>query len=361
MGMRWVVAQPGPSWSVHDVFVGWVEALRALGEQVTVFNFDDRLAFYDHAVIDTQKTDELGRPLFRKAVTGDAAAELAMNGLAAMLFKVRPDILMLVSGFFVPAELLDVARAYGIRVVVLHTEEPYEVERELALAGHADLNLINDPTHMARFAAIAPTVFVPHAYRPALHHPGPGRPELAADFSFVGTGFGSRRWFLRELQTAGCFDDIDVLLAGNWLGLDDDDPLRKYIAADDVEKCCDNEDTADIYRSGKVGLNLYRREHDQGAGAAGLAMGPREVEMAACGMFFLRDPRAEGDEVLSMLPTFEGPDDCGEKLAWWLGHDAERAEVAGLAHAAIQDRTFEASAMNLLRLFDRQPVTPKGK
>lgn len=88
-----------------------------------------------------------------------------------------------------------------------------------------------------------------------------------------------------------------------------------------------------------------------------MAMGPREVEMAACGMFFLRDPRPEGDQVLGMLPTFASPADAGEKLRWWLEHDAAREAVAEQARAAIEDRTFDASAAQLLRLFDRAPVT----
>lgn len=343
---------------MHDVYVGWVEALQQLGEHVTTFNFDDRLAFYDHAVIDTQTTDDEGRPLFRKALDSEQAKELAINGLAAMLWKTRPDVLLVVSGFFVPAELLDTARAYGTRVIIIHTEEPYEVDRELALAAHADLNLLNDPTHLDRFAQVAPAVFAPHAFRPVIHYPGPGRAELAADLAFVGTGFGSRRWFFGQLQEAGHLDGLEVLLAGNWVGMADDSPLRRFLATDDPEKCVDNADTAEIYRSAKVGLNLYRREADEGASAVGVAMGPREVEMAACGMFFLRDPRPEGDQVLHMLPTFDSPDEAGELLAWWLAHDDARQAVASQALVAVQDRTFYASATKLLRLFDRQPVTP---
>ncbi len=41
--MRFLVAHPGPGFSVHDVHVGWVEALSELGEQVKAFNLDDRL------------------------------------------------------------------------------------------------------------------------------------------------------------------------------------------------------------------------------------------------------------------------------------------------------------------------------
>jgi len=41
--MRFLVAQPGPSWSVHDVYEGWCEALTELGHDVHKFNLDDRL------------------------------------------------------------------------------------------------------------------------------------------------------------------------------------------------------------------------------------------------------------------------------------------------------------------------------
>lgn len=354
--MRWVIVQPGPSWSVHDVFVGWVEALRQLGEDVHPYNLDDRLALYDSALIEVGKQDD-GNLRLRKALTVEQAMELAVNGLPAMLWKTRPDVLVLICGFFIPTDLLDHARRTGTRVVIIHTEEPYEVERELALAAHADLNLINDPTHLARFQDVAPTIWAPHAYRPAVHHPGPGVAELAADLAFVGTGFPSRRWFFEQLALGGHLDGLDVLLGGNWNGVVEGSILWPLLGSGDPEECVDNEQTADIYRSTRVGLNLYRREHDAGSSAAGLAMGPREVEMAACGQFFLRDPRPEGDELFPMLPTFADPGDAGEKLAWWLANDDARRVAAGQAYAAIADRTFTASATKLLRLFDRQPVT----
>lgn len=355
--MRWLIVQPGPSWSVQDVYAGWCEALEELGEHVIRWNLDDRLAFYEHALIDIGDPEPSGQLKLRKALTAEQATELAINGLAAALWKTNPDVLLLVCGFFVPPQLLDQARAYGTRVVIIHTEEPYEVERELKLAAHADLNLITDPTNLARFLDIAPTVYAPHAYRPTVHHPGPGTPALECDFAFVGTGFNSRRQFFTRMLEVGAFTGRDVLLGGNWVGMTDDHPLRPYIGSEDPEKCVDNTDTATIYRSAQVGINLYRREHDDGGHAAGWSMGPREVEMAACGMFFLRDPRPEGDEVFPMLPTFASPEEAAEHLDWWLTHPSTAATVAAAAHDAIVDRTFRNSAIQLLRLFDRQPVT----
>jgi hypothetical protein len=41
--MRILVIHPGPDFSVHDVYAGWVFALKQLGCQVFEYNLNDRL------------------------------------------------------------------------------------------------------------------------------------------------------------------------------------------------------------------------------------------------------------------------------------------------------------------------------
>lgn len=337
--MRWLVAQPGPQFSVHDVHVGWVEALRALGEHVVEFNLADRLNLYGQALLPVEANT------FRRALDDDQACELAVNGVYSALYKVRPHVLLVVSGFFLSPEVYIRARQQGTRVVLLHTESPYEDERQLQLAGHVDLNLLNDPTNLAKFAEVAPSLYVPHAHRPAIHHPGPAVPEYECDLAFVGTGYPSRMRFFEQMD----LDGLDVMLAGHWQYLDADSPLRRHVPHDPLD-CLDNERAADIYRSARVGMNLYRREAQTADLVQGWAMGPREVEMAACGLFFMRDPRPESDEVLDMLPTFADPQDAAEQLRWWLERPEERAELALKARAAVAERTFDNHAAQLLRL-----------
>lgn len=339
--MRILIAHPGPGFSVADVYIGWVEALRAAGQQVYEFNLGDRLVFYDKAHLEFEPGD------YRKAMTPEQAIGMAVNGLAAALWKIRPHVLLSVSTFWPDLELLDQARRTGTRVVLLHTESPYEDERQLKLAPHADLNLLNDPTNLAQFEAVAPAAYIPHAYRPAIHRPGTADPLLAADLAFVGTGYPSRMRFLEAMD----LDGLDVLLAGNWIGMADDSPLRRYVGHDEQE-CLDNLDAVEIYRSAKVGLNLYRREAESPELSQGWSMGPRELELAACGAFFLRDPRPEGDQVLDMLPTFDSPAEASELLRYWLPRDDERVALAVKAREAIHDRTFDHNAARLLRLLE---------
>lgn len=323
------------SFSVQDVYAGWVEGLRELGQTVITFNMDDRLTWYAAAEV------------AGKRLEGTAATELAVNGLNATLYKAKPDVLMVVSGFFVPPEIYLMAREYGTRIVVVHTESPYETDRELNVAEYADLNFINDPTHIDKFPP--GTRYVPHAYRPSLHSPGPAVDEYVCDLGFVGTGYPSRIAFLEAMNLEG----LDVLLAGQWQMLGEDSPLWPYLLHD-VEDCLDNQDAVSIYRSARVGLNLYRREAQAANLVDGWAMGPREVEMAACGLFYFRDPRPEGDELLPMLPTFTTPQECGEQLRWWLAHPVEREKAAIQAREAVADRTFRNHAVELLRLIEKE-------
>lgn len=340
--MRWVVAHPGPSFSVADVHNGWVEALRELGERVVEFNLGERLAFYGSAL---KQVDD---NTFAHYLTAEQSYELAANSLYSTLYQVRPDVLLVVSGFFLPEKLLDRARRNGTRVVILHTESPYEDDRQLKIAKYADLNLLNDPTNLDQFKAVAPSAYMPHAYRASVHTPGDVQPGLECDFAFVGTGFPSRVAFFEAMDLKG----LDVILAGQWQATSEDSPLRKYVGHE-LDQCLENADAVALYRSARVGMNLYRRESQRPELSAGWAMGPREVEMAACGLFFLRDPRGEGDEVLDMLPTFTTPHEASELLRYWLAHPDERAVLARKAREAIAERSFINHAAAVVRLLDK--------
>lgn len=341
--MRWLACAPGPNFSVYDLHVGYSEALKAAGETVVDFPLGSAITFYDSVFIQTGPNE------VRKALDGQKATELAADRLAGALWKVRPDVLLITSGFFVDPVLLDIARADGVRIVLIATEQPYELTRELGIASHCDIALLTDPTTIGHFEQVCTARHQPHCYRPAVHRPGPARPELAADLAFIGTAYQSRIEFFEGMDLAG----LDVMLAGNWQQLGDDSPLRTHIVGN-PDDCLDNERTADVYRSAKVGLNLYRREAERPDLSTGWAVGPREVEMAACGAFFLRDPRPEGDELFPSLPTFAGPAEASEHLRWYLAHPAAREAAAGKAREAVADRTFDHAVAALLRLLDKE-------
>lgn len=338
--MKVLLVRPGPSFSVQDVAFGWRDGLRACGAHVADFNLDDRLEFYSSQLCEFD--GEL-----RRTLSMEDAARRAATTLYEACYTYWPDIVLIVSALYIPMEVIDTIRAHGHKVVLLFTESPYEDARQYDAAPHADVVLLNDPCNLEHYRALNPrSYYIPHAYRPEVHYPGPGNPEKASDFAFIGTGFPSRIEFFEQID----FDGLDFLLGGCWTTLPDESRLLPYLGHR-KEWCTDNVETAEVYRSTRSSLNLYRREIGfDGATGRGLdtmdgwSMGPREVELAATGTFFLRDPRPESDEVLPMLPTFSEPGEVRPLLDWWLAHDTEREEAALKARAAIADRTFQANA-----------------
>jgi spore maturation protein CgeB len=340
--MRALLVHPGPFFSVQDVYTGWNEGLRDNGVEIAEYNLGDRLTFYDLAALEDGEGGHV------RAFTRDAAVEMAVNGVYSTCYKWWPDVVVIVSGMFLTPELPKILRSRRHKVVILHTESPYEDDRQLALAEHADLNLINDPTNLDAFREVAPTEYIPHAYRPAVHRTRrlPAK-RFRSDFCFVGTGYTSRISWLEQVDWSG----LDVALAGNWQQTKLDSPLRKFVVHD-LDECLDNEDTARYYAGTKVSLNLYRREANRPDLMQGWAMGPREVELAACGTFYLRDPRPESDELLPMLPAITTPQEFGEQVRWWAAHDTERQKATDAARLAVADRTFTNHAARMLRLLD---------
>lgn len=330
-----VAVRPGPNFSVADVHNGWTKALRQLGVQLVEYQLDERLTFYSNAHLQ----DDDG---WVRAFDEQAAVRLAANGLKAALYDYWPDVVLVTSAFFIPPDFYPVMRARGHKLVALFTESPYEDDRQLERAHFYDVILLNDPTNIEQYRAInRHTYYVPHAYDPDTHSPGPADPDLACDVCFVGTGYPSRHSLLRDVDWA----PHSLRLAGNWQAWDDD-PWVLERMVHPIDRCCDNIDAVRLYRSARASVNVYRKEAS--ADADGWAMGPREVELAACGTFFFREQRAEGDQLLPMLPTFGTAAELTELVQWWLAHDDAREAAARQAREAIADRTFATNARHLL-------------
>jgi hypothetical protein len=344
--MRVLLVHPGPDWSVADVHDGLATGLRACGAEVAEFNYNDRLSFYCGAHLAHDNT-------FVPAFETDAAIRLAAKGIETACYEFWPDVVVIVAGIFIPPETWGVLARRPHHKVLWCTESPYEDDKQAQPARFADTVILNDPTNLEQMRKVnGRTWYLPHSYDPVRHHPGPANPDLVCDFAFVGTGFPSRIEFFEQVDWTG----IDARFAGNWQLVDEGSPLAPLLARH-AGGFMDNADTADLYRAAKVTANLYRKETTEGGTNLGWAMGPREVELAGCGVFFLREPRPEGDALFPGLPTFTTPVEFEQQLRWWLAQPAERAEAAAAAHTAIAPRTFDRTAAQLLRLIDGAPTT----
>lgn len=331
---RALLVHPGPEFSVADVHNGWVKGLTQLGVQVQEFNLNERLNFYSNAYLRTDAGD------YVKAFEGGASVEVAAQHLRSACYDWWPDVVIITSGFYIPEFVLEVIRARNHKLVALFTESPYEDDRQLSQAAAYDLVLLNDPTNVEKFTAVTDALYVPHAYDPQVHYCDGSPRDL--DAVFVGTGFPSRAEYLKQVDWAG----IDLTLAGNWQATG---PELEQFVGHDLSECLLNADTADLYRRAVTSFNLYRTESNRPELSDGWAMGPREVELASCGVWFARQSRPESDLLFPMLPTFDSPSELGEMIRWALANPEKRKAATDDAREAVADRTFMANAALLMQ------------
>lgn len=340
--MRVLLVHPGPHYSVSDVYYGWAKGLAAAGVGVARFNLDERLDFYSASYVAMQDGE------MRKACDPEMSARLACNGIKAAAFDWWPQVVIVVSGMFVPPDIIDAINGRGMHTVLLATEAPYEDNRHMMQAAKFDTVIVNDPVNLEAFREINPdTHYIPHAFDPAVHHPGD---DERSGVCFVGTAFPSRIELFEEVDWSG----LDFSLAGHWKNIADDSSLHKYLITS-TDDCYENSDTADLYRRSAAGFNCYRQEHQEGKHdhAAGVACGPREIEMAACGLPFVRDARPESDELFPFLPTYESAEQLGDQLRWLVSDKDRAAVLGGRARAAVARRTFAHNAASFLRIINQ--------
>jgi glycosyltransferase involved in cell wall biosynthesis len=348
------------------VFNGYHRALKTLGVDVKVYDTNHRLSFYaqahlpDYSVPDSElprdENGEVIRPL-KKAYDSEQAMTAAMQGLSHDLYTFWPDVVIFVSAFYTSTATLRVLRARRHKIVIIHTESPYQDDEQLIRAQFADLNLLNDPVNVEEYRALVPNShYMPHAYDPSVHYPGTGAAET--DFTFIGTIFKSRKeFFERFISNLDMQERASYRIEFGGAGWDNDymegSPLLRLLGHD-RGTCVDNTETAAAYRRTRSSLNFYRRESEGEHKGEGWAMGPREVELAACGVPFLRDPRPESDELFPFLPSFSSPDEAADQLRWLLADEIRREELGQRAREAIEDRTFDNNAKQMLKYLENR-------
>src|SRR5215471_6358017 len=333
--MRVLIVHPGVDYSVSDVFEGWARGFRKLGIPLAQYAMHDALAFYGNL-----HWRETGKLLPTTEIIKHACL-----GLHSKMWEWWPDLVVVISGFFIHRWTWEILQSRPHRVALICTESPYEddAQRTLISLAEPDVVILNDPTNIDTYRGLCDTVeYLPHCYDPDIHHPGNGTRDL--DFVFVGTGYPDRIRLFDQIDWTG----LDFTLAGNWPHVEGTQ-LGSYLNAPPGE-CTTNADAADLYRRAKVSANRYRREANRADLIDGWALGPREVELAACQTFFCRVPRGESDELFPMLPTFTGPAELEQQIRWWSTHDRQREKAAAAARDRISDRTFENNVRRLLAL-----------
>src|SRR4030095_11642672 len=194
------------------------------------------------------------------------------------------------------------------------TESPYDDVQQARVADLFDVCFTNERTSVATLRAANPnTHYLPAAYDPLAHGNHPAYAE-SHDVVFVGTGFESRVELLAAVDWTG----IDLGLYGPWPEFPAGHPLAPFV----LRGLVGNRRAGALYRSARIGLNLYREPpRCDGVPMAGESPHPRAYELAADALCTISHYRAEVVERFDGgVATFRTAAQLGDRIRSHLAH-----------------------------------------
>jgi spore maturation protein CgeB len=351
--MRILLAYPGHMFSTYDVAHGYEKALKALGHEVCIFDYHNRLGLWSemlHAHDEYYgERNRRHRPLF----VDNHLSVLASEGIVLQAVEFVPDVVLIVNGMQLHRYAYDLINRLSLPIVLLLTESPYVDDDQAVIAkkGHAAAILTNDRASVIPLHDDTgiPTVYLPHSYDPEIHRPRPGLKDnqhFASDVFFHGTLWPDRIEMFMSL--AELVDDYQIEIGGvnpEWSeGFDPDDMMP-------------NRQLAQHYAGASIAINHHRTligANGDGpkwiADGAAWSVGPRAFEIAACGTFQLSDnTRPELVEVFGdSVATYQDGGDLFDKVEYYLNNEQERSDMAEAAREKVAPCTFEQRAQDIV-------------
>lgn len=352
--LRVLLVHPGADWSTADVYDGLLYGLRHHGVDVVPYRLDDRIAM-SHKwlhVMWRQKNKALkadGKDLLAKPTKADVIYHAGVGALE-MAMRHQVDVVLVVSAMLLHPDVVLMMKRAGLRVTVLFTETPYDLDQELKIAAMVDGCWTNERSSVPAFKTVNPhSGYLPHAWHPEKHYVGARivGDVPSHDVVFVGSGFAERiKWF-NAIDWTG----IDLGLYGTWNGLGLNASVKACIRGGNVS----NTHAAALYRRARIGLNLYRNSTGWGGRLSpprrvyGESLSPRAYELAACGAFHISDYRAEVTEQFGdLVPTFQTPEEAAGLIRQWLADDVGRARIAAQLPACVAEASWVTRAATVL-------------
>lgn len=337
--MRILIAFPGHTTSTIDVALGYTHALRALGHEVSTFDYHTRLKFYQDALQYWSDTN----PGYQQQKSD--ALVMASEMLAIEAVDFVPDVVLLVCGLALHKRAYDLLYRLNLPMALLLTESPYSdpMQAEIAVKGRVGLILTNDAVSVKPLRQTGlPVEYVPHSFDPVRHYPRIVGAHYNSDVYFFGTLWPEREALFAELrQTQGYKLDGITPIKETPYGLVNNAELARHYSGTKI--------ALNHHRTVKGELNAQGEIEHIGQGEA-WSLGPRALEIAACGAFQLCDAtRPELAEVFGeSVATYRDGADLASQVQYFLQKPDERRALADLAHARVQPCSFEHRAREIV-------------
>ena len=329
--------------STREVGQGMMDGLTFLGHEVKALYLNKHIDY----LLRPFGTKDV-RPEARRVVMG-----VLQDLIIAAVTRLRPDMVLVVSGWGVAPSTVDLIRStFKTQTVLYLTESPYLSQEQYELMSNYDLVLNNELCNMAEVEAHHDNVvYFPHSYNPEIHYPKSGSVPSGIDVFMCATGFSER---VQKLESVD-WDGVNLCLTGFWPEVGKNSALCQFAN----NRIMLNKDLPSLYKNSAINLNIHRtsRVWNQDAGAqehiteTADSLGPRVYEILASGGFLLTDHRAEADSFLvdgQDYVTYSGADDLQEKISFFLLQPDVREQIAANGVLAVQNCTFAERCRSIL-------------
>lgn len=285
----------------------------------------------DEAIISTLHT------LVRQVTVTDAKQDVA--GEAS---RSRPDLVLVLDGMYMPVGQMDIIRSLGIRTAVWMTDDPYYSDMTVGWIHHYDYIFTLELNCVAHYQNLgcAQVFYLPFAAFPSHYRPVVKPAAAKRDIGFVGTAYPKRIRFFEPIMDR--LMQHHTFINGNWW--DRFPGYSRYNGQIEINKWMGPAETADVYNSAKIIINLHRAIDDddinQNSGHIQAASpNPRTFEINACGTLQLvdeRDDLARFYQPGVEIETYRSQGELLEKVEYYLANDQLRKDIA---HRALE-RTY---------------------
>lgn len=248
--------------------------------------------------------------------------------------RLKPDLVLVLEGMELPVAVVDAVRERGIRTAVWFTDDPYYVDVTESIAPHYDDVFTLELNCISFYQSVGcqRVHYLPLGADHAVFRPQPVLAPYHKDISFIGSAYWNRVGFISQISPV--LESTNSMISGWWW---ERLPQFKRLASRIQSGVwLTPEETAKYYYGSRIVLNVHRSHDDEFYNCnvrkiQAFSVNPRTFEIAASGAFQMTDERSDllnfyipGEEIV----TYHSPEDCVDKIRYYLEHEDERREIA---------------------------------